>query len=377
MHFCCDARAATRHFPGIGRYIFQLLKAMAPCLAEHERLTVLQDSRRPSHWNLSSLATGNIRVADCCTSFFSLRQQWLIPSLLRHLDVDVYHCPYYLMPYFTGVPTILTVYDLIPIQCPYHVSRQARMLFRVAMSLALRRARGIIAISEDTRSDVTRSFQVQRKRVASIPLAADARFVAQTPAECQRVRQRYGLAGRFVLYLGINKPHKNLLRLIDAWQLAVADSSSGNADVELVLAGAWDGRYGSIRQRASSARRVRILGPVEERDLPAMYSSAEFFVYPSLYEGFGLPVLEAMACGAAVACSRAAGLAELAGDAALLFDPYQPGDIANALRTLLTEPHTLYDLRRRSIERAKGFSWDRTARQTLDVYRQAASFPMQ
>ncbi len=375
MHFCCDARVATHHFPGIGRYVFHLLKAMVPLLSEHERLTVLRDPRQASHWDLSSLAARNVRMVNSRVSFFSVRQQWVIPSLLRHLGVGVYHCPYYLMPYFTGVPTILTVYDLIPLKYPQHVSLRARMLFRLATSMALRRACRVIAISKNTRRDLTRSFHLDQKSVASIPLAADARFVPQTPAEIKRVRRRYDLAERFVLYLGINKPHKNLSRLIDAWKLASPEFSAGNRPVELVMAGAWDDRYGSLRERASRTNRVRILGSVDEQDLPAIYSSAEFFVYPSLCEGFGLPVLEAMACGAAVTCSRAPGLTELVGDAALLFNPQRPEEIANALRSLLTQKHALDDLRSRSGERAKCFSWDRTARETLDVYRQAASEP--
>ncbi|HID89588.1 MAG TPA: glycosyltransferase family 1 protein, partial [Anaerolineae bacterium] len=188
-------------------------------------------------------------------------------------------------------------------------------------------------------------------------------------------RRKYGLPERYILYLGSNKPHKNLVRLVEAWALV---TKRGTRDTEhgsrttLVIAGAWDPRYPESRERAESLGlgNIRWLGPVPESDLPALYTGATVFVFPSLYEGFGLPVLEAMACGAPVICSNVSSLPEVAGDAAVTFTPTDPGAIADALDRVLNDAGLCADLRDRGLRRARLFSWDQSARRTLALYRE-------
>ncbi len=364
--FVLDARTATAHFPGIGRYVVNLARAMAPLLEGDERLILLRDPDRPSPWDLSGLAGERVKVVDVSCSPFSLRQQWAIPRLLRRLRADLYHSPYYLMPYWTGVPTLLTVYDLIPLLFPGHVSRRARWLFRWTMSLALRSATDVVAISQSTRSDLQRVFSI-RPEMTSIPLAADPVFSPCPPTEIEAVRRKYALPETFVLYLGSNKPHKNLVSLIEA----ISHITHYASRFTLVVAGAWDPRYPEARQLAEArgVENVRWLGPVPEADLPALYSGAIALVFPSLYEGFGLPVLEAMACGTPVACSSTSSLPEVVGDAALTFPPTDPRAIAEALARLLQDADLRADLRERGLQQAARFSWKRTAEETLALYR--------
>ncbi|HEY3290429.1 MAG TPA: glycosyltransferase family 1 protein, partial [Anaerolineae bacterium] len=202
---------------------------------------------------------------------------------------------------------------------------------------------------------------------------------------------RYHLPQHFVFSFGSNKPHKNLVRLVEAWSLVQRDlrldigdsaprrlqSRISNPDPPLlVIAGHQDSRYGDAQARATElgiADSVTFIDAVRDEDLPALYSACDLFVFPSLYEGFGLPPLEAMACGAPVTCSNTSSMPEVVGDAALLFDPSRPQEIAQAIGRILKEPALQADLRARSLQRAAQFSWRQCARTTLEVYRSVAS----
>ncbi len=357
LRYAFDARTATPHFPGIGRYVNSLLGAIGEFLAPGERLAVLQSPRHPVDWP---------DVTGVGASPFSLAQQWMVPSALRRLGAFLYHSTYYLMPYFPAVPTVLTVYDVIPLRFPEHSTARARLLFRLTTKLALRASRSVVAISEATKRDYVRFFGILPERITAIPLAASDQFSPRPPEEVYALRRKYNLPDRFFLYLGSNKPHKNLTRLVGAWARVAAD------DVTLVVAGAWIAGFSEPKAAAERlGAPVRWLGPVPDGVLPALYSAAEAFVFPSLYEGFGLPVLEAMACGIPVACSDTSSLPEVAGDAALYFDPEDVDSMVEALRCLLSDAALRASLREQGLERAKTFSWKRTAEETLRVYRSA------
>ena len=373
MNLCLDARTATDHFPGIGRYVVNLAQAMIPLLGEDDRLILLRDPAQTSPWDLTALAGERLRVVDAPISPFSLRQQWAIPRTLRRLRADLYHSPYYLMPYWPGVPTVVTVYDLIPLLFPQHVSPTARLLFRWMTALALRAASRVIVISQATRRDLLTFYHLPPQKVTAIPLAADPGFHPPPPAEVNRVRRKYdALPENYLLYLGINKPHKNLVRLIDAFSRFTFHVSR----FTLVIAGAWDSRYPEPRQRAEALgleNVVRFLGPVPEADLPALYSGATLFVFPSLYEGFGLPVLEAMACGTPVVCSNTSSLPEIVGEAALTFDPLDVTEMAAKIEEALHDEALREEMRGKGLQQAAKFSWERTAQETLKVYREVTN----
>lgn len=357
-----DARTANDHFPGIGRYVASLARALME-LEEAPELTLLVDPRaQPGRLQLPPLPT-----LPCPASPFSLRQQWLAPRLLRTAHVHVYHSPYYLMPYRPGVPTVLTCHDIIPLLFPGYFTAWQRLMFRLTHQLALHTAEVVLAVSQTTRDDLARHLQVATHKIVVIPEGADEHFQPQSREEIARVRHIYRLPARYVLYVGSNKPHKNLVRLVQAW----AAVASHHRDVYLVIAGPWDKRYPQARRAVEELEiqeRVLFLGAVADEHLPGLYSGAVCFVFPSLYEGFGLPVLEAMACGTPVACSNAASLPEVAGDAALLFEPHQVECIRDALMQLLGDADLRDELARRSRERAVAFSWRRTAAATAEQY---------
>jgi alpha-1,3-rhamnosyl/mannosyltransferase len=360
-----DARTATPHFPGIGRYAGSLARAIVPILGPSERLTVLCDADHPIE--LPSSGCAALEPVDL--SPFSLDQQLRVPRLIKRLGAELYHSAYLVMPYRPGVPAIVTVYDLIPLRQPEHSTARARLLFRGAAWLAVRSARHLIAISEHCRQDFISEFGIAPDRITRIPLAASAAFAPRASEAIADVRSRHQLPPAYVLYLGSNKPHKNLQRLVEAWRIARSDGGLGGA--VMAIAGAWDERYGSLRSTSADDRGIRWLGPVSDDDLPALYSGASCFVFPSLFEGFGLPVLEAMACGAPVICSDRTSLPEVAGGAALLVDPTDTAAIAAAIRRVTTEPELSARLRRSGVERAAGYSWDSAARATLAIYRKA------
>lgn len=376
-HYLFDARTATAHFPGIGRYVRNLATAMAPLLAADEQLSILWNPVDPAAWNPAPLASNQVSAIPAPISPFSLGQQWQMPRLLRQTAdrcpglFPIYHSTYYLMPYCPGMPTVLTIYDLIAMLYPQTVSARARLLFRLTTRLAVWSASAIITISEATRHDLRQHFGADPARLTTIPLAADPRFRPQPAAAIEMVRRKYSLPDHYLFYLGINKPHKNLERLIEAYT-QLAHTPSAEPLAPLVIAGAWDDRYAGIREHLKTLQienAIRFLGPIDDADLPALYSGCTLFVFPSIYEGFGLPVLEAMACGAPVACSSASSLPEITGEAALLFDPFSVDAIANALRQAMADEAMRHRLAGRSLQQAAQFTWQRTAQATLHLYR--------
>ncbi|MDE0142209.1 MAG: glycosyltransferase family 1 protein [Caldilineaceae bacterium] len=375
--FILDARTAVPHFPGIGRYVTNLSSALIPLLAAGEELTLLDGpeadlpakSSEPAPETAGAPSLPGTTVAAPATPF-DISQQWRIPPLFKQLRTEgaaLYHSPYYLMPYRPGLPTLLTFYDAIPLKFPRTVPARARLFFRLAATLALRASDHVVAISEAAGNDLRICFRVPASRITVTPLAAGARYKPRPAAEVGRVRDKYSLPERFILYLGINKPHKNLSALIDAF----AQVASPHAP-PLVIAGAWDDRYPQPMQRAARHRlgdTVRFLGPVDERDLPALYSAAMLFVFPSLYEGFGLPVLEAMACGTPVACSNTPSLTEVAAGAALTFDPHSVTEIRDAIAELVEDGPQRAHRTEQGLARAALYSWQATAAATLHCYR--------
>ncbi len=361
-----DARYIQDHFPGIGRYTYHLIEALSR-IAPEETFTALYNPALPNtRYDIATLARRpNVLLKQVDVPTMSLSEQFRLPMR----NARLFHSPYFVTPYFVRVPEVLTLFDLIPLRFPSDVpSRRARFLFRVAVSLAARTAARIIAPSEATHHDLVDLLHVPSAKISVVPLAAGARFSPQPKLEIERLRNKYSLPTRYVLHVGINKPHKNLQTLLRAW--AQLDAP----DVTLVIAGAWDKRYGIEQGAAEPAGeqegsgRVKWIHDVWEGDLPRLYAGATAFVMPSLYEGFGLPVLEAMACGVPVVASNASSLPDVVGDAGLLFPPTDADALSSQLARLLQDAACRDDLRGKSLARAAQFSWDRTARDTLAVY---------
>ena len=364
MRIGIDGRYIQDHFPGIGRYTYNLVKGLASATPGTDFTVIYNPALSNTRYDMVALSRlENVELVRADISTFSPAEQWLLPRLLRRLRLDVFHSPYYLRPYLLPCPAVVSIYDVIPLLYGQYMPS----LWAVAVWLTVRTAAKVITLSESARGDLMRHFHIPPQRIAAIPAAADERFKPLGKEEVASFCRKYGLAPGYVLYLGINKPHKNLARLVEAFARL-------GGDRRLVLAGREDRRYKEARQAVEKyglGGRVIFFGDVPDEDLPALYNGAVCFVLPSLYEGFGLPVLEAMACGLPVICAHTSSLPEVAGEAALLVDPLDVEALAEALSRVLSDQDLRAEMRAKSLARAAEFSWPETARRTLAVYREA------
>jgi glycosyltransferase involved in cell wall biosynthesis len=281
--------------------------------------------------------------------------------------VKLYHATEHLLMPLSGAPTVLTVHDLIFRRYPAHHKPLNRWYLNLTMPLYCRRATHIIAVSEQTKRDVMDAYGVPGEKITVIYEAASADFVPQSPATVAAARTRYRLPKRYLLSVGTIEPRKNLGRLLTAFERLY---SEGLVDAFVIVGKKgwlYDDFFAQL-DRSPVKHAVIFPGWVSDEDLPAVYAGAAAVAFPSEFEGFGLPALEGMACGAPVVCSGTSSLPEIAGDAALLVDPTDTDAITAALRRVLCEPHLAEDLRRRGYARAAQFSWERAAQETLRVY---------
>ena len=279
------------------------------------------------------------------------------------------------MPLMMPCPTVMVIHDLLFSAFPGNLSPPRRLAYRVYTALAARAARRIHTVSVFSRSELRHFFRVPADRVDVISNAASATFV-QRPfsAVDEETLKGKALSAPYALYVGNHKPHKNLERLLVAYS-RVADQ----IEVDLVIAGAKASYedpfalpYLERTRRLGLDDRVRFLGQVSDQELVTLYQAARFFIFPSLYEGFGMPPLEAMRCGTPVACSNTSSLPEVVGDAALTFDPLDVGQVVEAMLRLDQSEELRIELRRRGLERAKRFSWQESARRWLASMEKAA-----
>ncbi len=364
MPFCIDGRYIQDHFPGIGRYTYNLIAALAR-VAPGEKFVVLHNpALKNTRYDLSALESyPNIKLEPVDIPTFSGREQFGLASVIRRSRAAILHSPYFVKPYFLPIRSIVTIFDLIPIHYPAELSNSAlHLIFRLATWLAARTSARVIVPSVAAEEDLVAHLHVPHRKISVVVLGVESRFIPQLEAAVMMVREKYSLSEKYILYVGSNKPHKNLEALVQAWDRA-------GVDAELVIAGAWDKRYGASGRGNAGTRRPIFLHNIEDVDLPALYSGATTFVMPSLYEGFGLPLLEAMACGAPVISSNVSSMPEVAGDAALYFEPHDTHGLAELIARVVSDRGLQEEMRDKSLARAKEFSWERTASETLAAYR--------
>ena len=305
---------------------------------------------------------------------YSIREQVSLPIALRRAGVELFHAPHYVLPPFITCPTVVTIHDCIHLRFPQYLpSRPAYFYARTMMRLAARKARRVLTVSQASKDDILHYLDVPASKVEVIYNALDERLATPpTYQDIMRVRDRFLLTAPFVLYAGNIKPHKNVERLIEAFSLLRA---RGAGEVKLLIIGDEISKYPKLRRlvhRFDLHQHVRFLGFVPDATLAVLYRLAAVFVFPSLYEGFGLPPLEAMAAGAPVVASNVSSLPEVVGDAALLIDPMDPGSIADAMARVLGDAGLRTELIRRGHERVKAFSWERSVARVREVYAEVA-----
>jgi glycosyltransferase involved in cell wall biosynthesis len=365
MRIAIDARLWAEPRSGIGRYTRSLTEHLQQ-LAPEERWIHYVD-RLPG----ASLPGVEIRCLPWPQRL--LWSLWHAPRDLRRRPVDVFHgVTGFELPPRGPWALVTTVHDLVPFRLPALVPARHRWAVRCLLGGALRRAQRIIAVSEATRAEVLARFRLPPDRVVVVPEAAPAEFTPPPAPALAAVRARYGLARPYVLFVGFLEPKKNLGTLLEA--IARLRRMGAWDSTELVVVGApgWGPDPARQVDALGLAGAVRFVGPAPDADLPALYGGALAFAFPSLWEGFGLPVLEAMATGAPVVASNRGALPEVTAGAALLVEP-TAAPLAEALGQLLADAPLRERLRAAGLARAAEFSWARTARETLAVYRAAAA----
>ena len=327
----------------------------------------------PSHMNILYAPTGVPAVR-------AVQEQRLIRRAARHVDPDIIHYPASIGPWIPGMPAgsmlercVVTVHDLAYLKFPERFSAARRLYYRTSMVRGARRAAHVIADSESTRRDLVELGGIPAERITVVHLGVENTFApVDDDAVLARVREKYSLPPRFFLFVGTIEPRKNVACIVEAYtQLA-----DGLDDIDLVIAGRRGWKFGPLYaqiERAELTDRILMPGRIDDKDLAAVYSCAEAFVWPTIYEGFGLPLLEAMACGTPVISSDIGVVREVVGDAALLIDPQSPQQLADAMQRVVSSGDFRDDLVRRGIARARLFPWEQTATRTLEVYRRVAN----
>jgi glycosyltransferase involved in cell wall biosynthesis len=364
-----DARKL--HDFGIGTYIRNLLRQLARTDRDTEYVLLC----READLDVGAQLGENFRAVLEPSPNYSLREQIHVPWVLRRERPDVYHAPHYVLPAGVRCKSVVTIHDCIHLMFPQYLPNKAAYAYaRASMWAAARRSDCILTVSEASKRDILHFFNVPPEKIVVVYNAIDDHFWHTPPDEdVARVRERYQLDHQFVLYVGNIKPHKNLVRLIEAFAEL---RKTGFDDVKLLIIGDEISKLPALRRAVHSHKlhkHVRFLGYLSDQTLAILYRLASVFAFPSLYEGFGLPPLEAMASGTPVVTSNVSSLPEVAGDAAALVDPYDVDSIVEGLRRVLSDPALADEMRRKGLVRAREFSWERSVAKTRQVYQEVGS----
>ncbi len=353
---------------GIGTYVRHLVEALLAEPRDH-RFALFLDPRDFGTTTWSDRVTREIAVR---AGKYSLAEHWVLASAAHAARVDLFHAPHYTLPLAWHGPAVVTIHDLIHVRFPQFFPAGAALYARTIAGMAARRSRVVIANSEHTRQDIIEALDIPPEKVRVIPLGVSAVLAPRDPVLVGAFRRARALPGDYLLYVGARRGHKNLGMLLRALALIPAAERP-----PLVLSGgAWgpNDPLARLAARLGITACVRFAGDFDDDEMLACcYSGAALYVQPSLTEGFGLPPLEAMACGVAVLCSTGGALPETVGDAAELLAPSNPQAWARAIVGLLADSSRRAELIRRGIARARNFTWAEAARSTLDVYEAATT----
>jgi glycosyltransferase involved in cell wall biosynthesis len=367
MRIGIDARLTYYTTAGIGQYTINLLRALAD-IGSNDSFIVFQSRKAESRL----VDRRDFRHLGLWTPSHHRLEPYLLGLELLQYSLDLLHSPDFIPPFRGRFKSIITIHDLAFLHYPHFLTRESARYYG-GIDQAVRRAHHVIAVSESTRRDITNLLGVPDDRITVIYEAADPHYRPLDRGEALRfVRQRFGLPERFILFVSTIEPRKNVQGLLRAYAQFLDDYK---LDVGLVLAGAEGWLFEEVFELVEELglqRACRFLGKVSPEDLPYLYNAARCLAHPAFYEGFGLTPLEAMACGTPAVVSNVSSLPEVVGDAALLVDPDDEEGLIVALWRLMTDDDLWAELREKGLQRARAFSWEKTARRTLEVYRKVA-----
>ena len=364
MRIGVDTRLMYHQPAGISRYTWHLLHAMAN-LDTTDEFIIFQHRKHRA----PLIEQANFRRATLFAPVHSRLEQYILPAELLRFPLDLIHSTDFIPPLHSNVPAVVTVHDLAFLHWPHFLTATSAAYYG-QIDRAVHHARHIIVPSESTKHDLVGQMGAPDAKVSVIYEAADPRFRPLPVDETRRaVTAKFGIPDSYVFFVSTIEPRKNVNGLLEAFRILI--DRYNVQETGLVLAGSKGWLYEETMElvnRLNLADRTFFLGRVSDEDLHQLYVGARCHIHPALYEGFGLPPLEAMACGTPVVSSNAASLPEVVGNAAILVDPHDVEQIVNAMRLVLTQPALAAALRAKGLARAAQFSWERTARETIAVY---------
>lgn len=369
MRIAIDAHSVGAKLAGNESYATNLIEALARVDSVNEYTLYVTTAEARARF---SQRWPNFRIQTTLPHTPLIRIPLTLATELRKRPVDVLHVQFTAPP-FSPCPVVVSVHDLSFEHLPQTFNRRSRTQLRLTVRHSVRRAARILTLSEHTRRDMIETYGTSPERITAIPIAAPSYFGrVREERELQRVRHIYGIEGDYILCVSSIQPRKNLPRLVRAYESLRNKRGPGKLP-KLVLVGKCAWLYDETLRSIEEGRMkdsVILTGYVPQSDLPALYSGSICFVYPSYFEGFGLPPLEAMKCGAPVIAGNRTSLPEVVGDAGILVDPYDVNAIAAAIERLIDDPDYRQQLRVKGLARSSVFDWNETARRTLDVYEQ-------
>jgi glycosyltransferase involved in cell wall biosynthesis len=359
---------------GIGTYIRNLVHHLGRIDGTTEYVLLC----RPQDHGRVEVPGPNFRAVVEPAIPYSIGEQVRIPMTLLREHIDLFHAPHYVLPPAIHCRSVVTIHDCIHLMFPQYLpGRLAYAYAKLQLWTAAHRSDRVLTVSEASKLDILRRFRVPADKITVVYNAIDERLSLEpTDEDVERVSARYQLKDPFALYVGNIKPHKNLERLIEAFHQLRQESAF--EALKLVIIGDEISKYQGLRRAVhvhKLHKHVRFLGFVPLDTLAVLYQLASVFVFPSLYEGFGLPPLEAMYHGTPVVTSNVSSLPEVVGDAAMLVDPYSSESIADGMRRVLTDEHLRAFLRERGMARAREFSWERSVQRIREVYGEVMERP--
>ena len=369
MRIGIDATALPAQPVGAGIYIIHLIKALLSLDSDFEWVVFVHEERRALLGIEEGKVVRVVSVPDQRPAERLLWEQLAFPRLVQALGVDLLHSLHYTRPWRLGCKSVVTFHDMTFFLFPQLHTHAKRVFFPLAIRTSARLADALVAVSENTRKDSIRLLDIPPGKIFTTPLGVSEDFHQIQDRELlERARRKFNLPEKFILYLGVVEPRKNLPFLLRCYASAIEQGLAHR----LVIVGRLGWMYEDVFEQVESLElqeNVHFAGFIPRQDLPMVYNLADLFVYPSVYEGFGLPVLEAMACGTPVITSNVSAMPEIVGEAGILLPPNDEAAFTQTIMNLLDGTSKRVELSKRGIQRSAQYTWKRTATDTLEVYK--------
>jgi glycosyltransferase involved in cell wall biosynthesis len=363
MKIAIDVRMIDSFMHGLSRYAYNLIKGLSGIDTRNDYVLIANNS----FLNDFVSSRDNFSLEVTSLKLYGIRGQVLLPRLLKKKRIDIFHTPSFACPVYVSCKVIMTIHDMIHVLFQEDSSVVHKLYYNYIVRKAAEKASRIITVSENSKCDIINYLNLSPEKVVVTYNAVDERFKRSNENDVDEIKERFGINGRFILYVGNQKPHKNVRMLIEAYQLL-----RGKVNLKLVIVGKKDLLfYRGLNDNMLEG--VIFVGDISDALMPRFYSGAEMYVSPSLYEGFGLPLIEAMACRTPVVALSTPSSDEVLDNAGYIVNENQPEELANCIDTVLLDSNLRNCLVEKGVERIKQFSWEKSAKKILEIYYQVHS----